>query len=443
MLTNKRIAVLGTFFCAAACCAAAEAAPPMRYAWNVGDRLVYERRVRVEPLDGRAPVQRYTEQVQLCCLAGEPREKLILADVIRVVDSRPGPARGLLLHADSRGHRRFAHETLARIDGFDAVFELMPILPPALVQHETWLTEPDHFGRRWNCTPTADANLTRVECELADPTGVAAARGRTHRWIYTFDPATGVVTRAESEWRDETAGLRTLAVTRLHKTLKQQPEWCQQRVRESEHYLRTLRLEDRLLEQITTEPNRIERILPGFDRLWAEFVVQTPKRRGSPFRRMTETHQSWCATRLNLYRERAELARRWLGATAPHWSLQTPDGDTLRSEALRDRLVVECYWSVESLAGLRTFETLRQVLDAFPPDACHVVCLNIDADAQAGRRAAQLCGDGLTHVLAGRPVGGLPPRETPIIRVLDTDSKTLAIYFGWHPDLPAKVLSLR
>ena len=54
------------------------AAPPLRYQLNVGDRLVYERRVRVTALDADAVLERYTQQLQLWCLSRQQDEVLIL-----------------------------------------------------------------------------------------------------------------------------------------------------------------------------------------------------------------------------------------------------------------------------------------------------------------------------------------------------------------------------
>ena len=89
--------------------------------------------------------------------------------------------------------------------------------------------------------------------------------------------------------------------------------------------------------------------------------------------------------------------------------------------------------------GPDLFEELAQL----PADEFRVVCLNIDADVEAGRRAARLCGAGLNHALAGPPVGGEPPRELPVFRILDRDSRVLGVFFGWQPALGEKIAALR
>jgi hypothetical protein len=282
----------------------------------------------------------------------------------------------------------------------------------------------------------------RIDFVLEDPTGVAAARGVTQRGSYWFDPQAGMVVRVESEWRDRQAKFRTLSVARLHGRLRHEPLWCAQRVKEAERFLRTLRLEDRLLEQITTDPERIDRILPGIDRLWSELALETAREPDNPLHRVAQARRTTLAQETRRFRERAELAAQWLGRSAAHWSLQTPDGETIHSEVVRDRVVVECFWSADSLESLRSFEILRDLPKQLPAREFRVVCLNIDADVEAGRRAARLCGAGLTHVLSGPPVGGEPPRELPVFRVLDADSTILRVYFGWQPGLAEKIASL-
>ncbi len=423
---------------------AAAADPPLRYDLDVGERLVYERRVRVLPLDGDSVVQRYSQQLQLWCLASDLKEDYLLAELIHVAAQQTEPARGALFHIDHRGRRRFPDEILARVAGLDPLFELLPLLPAALESGPSWLTEPDHFGRCWRCTraPPADDGPTRIDFVLEDPTGVTEARAVEQRGAYWFDAQAGLVTRIETEWIDRHAQQRTLAVTRLHNRLKEDELWCQRRIAEADKYLCTLRLEDRLLAQVTAGPTSVEQILAHADRLWLELVTELPDRPESPLRRLARAHRMLLAKESGRYRERAALPREWLGAAAAHWSLQTPDGRTIRSEGMRDRYVVECFWSADSLWSLRSFEILRHLQKALPAEDVRVVCLNIDADVAAGRRAAQLCGGELLHVLAGPPVGGQPPRELPVFRLLDRNSRVLAVYFGWQPGLAEKISAL-
>jgi len=442
------------------------AGPPLRFRLAVGDRLIYERHVRVSGLGDEAAIERHMQQLQLWCLdRAAEGEALVLAEVLPVVEQRAGPSRGTVFFVDERGRRRFADEVLARVDlgdgepaaaPLDAIFELLPTLPPALHTAPDWLTEPDHFGRCWRCTPAppartpaaaADAGATgdglvRIDWQLEDPTGVAAARGVRQRGASWFDAQAGLIVRVESETVNLTARRRVLTMTRLYARRRETPHWCARRAAEVERFLYTLRLEDRLIDQVVTEPQRIGQILPRFDRIWAELLYELPEAGESPVRRLAESARRAAQDRLADYRERAELAGQWLGAPAAHWSLQTPEGRTLRSEALRDRIVVECFWSAESAACLRSFQMLRQLQQRLPPERFRVVCINIDADAESGRRVARLCGAELVHVLAGPPIGGLPPRELPVFRILDPRSRVLAVDFGWQPRLADKIAQL-
>ena len=195
--------------------------------------------------------------------------------------------------------------------------------------------------------------------------------------------------------------------------------------------------------QLAAEPERVEWILEHGERLWSELVLQIPGEQKSPLRRLARGQRALLAERAETYRERAELAGQWLGSSSAHWSLQTPEGETVRSEDLRDRFVVECFWRADSLWSLRSLATLRRLQEQLPADAFRIVCLNLDADVTAGRRAAEQCGGGLTHVLSGPPVGGKPPRELPVWRILDDRSTVVRVYFGWQPTLAGKILSLR
>lgn len=437
----RAAACLPAILCSAA---PAGADPPLRYDFDVGDRLVYERRVRVLPLSGDSILERYSEQLQLWCLARDLREAYMLAELRRVTDQQTEPARGALFHLDHRGRRRLRHEVLVRVAELDPLFELLPSLPAALEPGPSWLTEPDHFGRRLRCkraAPDVDA-LIRIDFVLEDPTGVAEALQQSQRGICWFDPQAGIVVRLESEWTDRRAERRVLAVTRLHSRLKQEPLWCQRRMAEADKFLRTLRLEDRLLEQLTAEPARVEEILAHIDRFWSELTMELPGRPESPLRRLARGCRARFAEQIGHYRERAVLAREWVGATAAHWSLQTPDGETIRSETLRNRFVIECFWSADSLWSLRSLDTLRRVQQELAPEEFRVICLNIDTDVAAARRAARLCGRELPQVLAGPPVGGKPPRELPVFRILDRDSRVLGVFFGWQPALAEKTSSL-
>jgi hypothetical protein len=418
----------------------ATAGPLLRYDLDVGDRLVYERRVRVLPLVGDSVLERYSEQVQLYCLSRDLKEAYILSELIRVTDQRTGPARGALFHLDYRGRLRLPDEALDRVAELDPVFELFPSLPGALEPGPGWLTEPDQYGRCRRCLRAAPdaAGLVRIDFVLEDPTGVAEAWGVSQRGICWFDPQAGFVRRLESEYTDRHAQRRILAVTRLYSRMQQEPLWCQRRVGEADKFLSTLRLEERLLDEITTRPARVEDNLAYVDRIWSELIEGLPSQPESPLRRVARGRQTLFRAELDRYRERAGLARQWLGATVAHWSLQTLDGETIRSETLRDRFVVECFWSADSLWSLRSLETLRRAQKTLPPEDFRVVCLNIDTDVVAARRAARLCGRELTHVLAGPPVEGEPPRELPVFRILAADSEVLGVFFGWQPRLAEK-----
>jgi hypothetical protein len=423
-----------------ACAAAAQT--PLRYRLQAGDRLVYERRAQVTALDSGKPQARIVDQIQFWCLEVRDNRALVLLDRIRIVAGRAEPIRGALFYMDESGVRRIPESVRTRAADLDSAFEVVPVLRPALKPGRSWTTPPDRHGRRRRCTRgDADPNSNNtvpMDFEMEDPTGVAEILGRTMTGRFWFDPGAGRVTRVRTQATDRAAGTRTEAAIVLRRRGKKPQPWLTGRVAESRRYLNTLRGEDRLLDRLLTHPRELERILDDLDRLWASFLVDTAAAAPSPFRLLGKAHRArLLAGRGNLI-ARANFAASELGARVAHWSLQTPGGETLTSEALRDRTVVECFWSADSVASLRSFGGLRELQEHFG-ERIRVVCVNIDADIERARRAASRCGPGLTHLLAGAPLDGRPPRELPILRILRPDSTVARVLFGLHPSLIATV----
>jgi len=418
----------------------------LRYRLEPGDRIVYERRVRLTPLDRVAPQgptaggpQEFREQIQIWCLSGPRAARRVFLDVTRVADGRTQPPVGVVLTVDARGVAQFEDEVVGRLGEVEAALEVLPILPPAVLAEPTWRTEADVYGRSRACTQRGggedEGSAVRVDFTLEDLFGVGEISGHEHRGSFWFDAKAGLVSRVETLTIDRPAGTRTESVIRLHARRKQDERSCTLRDQEAERLLNTLRLEDRLLDEVVTKPAAIDTILDRLDRVWGDFLAEPPRDADSPLRRVAAARRERLKTEAAGLREQARLAAEWLGRPAAQWSLQDLDGQTVQSEALRDRYVLECFWSAASVPSLRTFQTLRGLRQAIPEEKLRIVCINVDPDPDAARRAAQRCGQSLPHLLSGPPLGGELPRELPVLRLLDRESRVRWIDFGWRRSL--------
>lgn len=412
---------------------------PLRYAIRPGDRIVYERAAVVASLETGAVQQRITDQIQVWCLDQQDQKRLVLLDLIHIVDGTIEPPRGAVLEIDARGLRDMSSATQTRIAEFDAAFDVLPVLRSNVDPQDEWTTPPDPFGRRWRCTllgPDAqrDGHL-KVAFNVADPTGVAGFLGEERFGTFWFDPSERIVSRVESELRHRTAGVTLQAKTKLRRRLSTERSWTLLRADEARQFLRTLENEDRLLRDVLNRPDHIDPTIRHVKRLWSGLTADAAGRDASPVRAVAASQQRRVASVEPSLREAAQRSARWLGRRAHDWSLQAPDGATLRSTELRDRPVVECLWSAESLWGLRALEMMRRLQGALGGRPVRIVCLNMDRDIALARRAIAACGDGLTHVLAESLAAHEEALDFPTVRLLDSDGVVRQVVVGWRPNL--------
>ena len=191
-----------------------------------------------------------------------------------------------------------------------------------------------------------------------------------------------------------------------------------------------MRHEDRLLAELTEQPDEVEQTLVRLQRLWSGRLIEFAPGSGAPFELLARAHPQRLTTMADGLRSDATYARRWLHQPALPWSLQTPSGETLTSEQVCDRPIVECLWSMETpgfVATLAAMDDLRKQADG----AVRVVCLNMDSDVHSARRLLDELPSELTHVLAGplRPVEA--PTRLPVVRVLDSQGTICHVWVGW------------
>lgn len=419
----------------------AVAQPPLRHDFRTGDWLVYEFKAAAFSLATGELLHRRDAQVQLWCFEREHEKALVLLDVIPIIAGGGGPMRGAIFSVDKRGERTLSPATQRRLAAVEAAFAVIPVLRSALSSELTWQSSPDHDGCRRLCTrtgPDAAANgHIRVEYRVEDPTGVFEARGVSRTGVFWFDPTAHVVSRVESREEDRTAGVRTDTVIKLRHRTRNQDNWSALRAAEARRYVRMLQTEDRLHDAILREPGKIELRLTRLARLWTSFVADIDAGAKSPLRLLAEARRRRLEQDAHRVRARARYVQQWLGRTAPPWTLQTPTGRTLASEALRDQTVVECFWSSAAAAGPRILPSVRRLQDGVADEGMKIVCLNMDDDFVRSRQTANIAGKGLTHVLAASlaPVAELP--ELPVFRLIDRSGRIRRIVFGRPSDLAA------
>ena len=415
-------------------------AAPLRYAIEPGNQLVYERRVRVESsADGRV-LERYSEQLRLWALDRQENKLLLIAESLRAVGDRAGPARGVVFHMDYRGRLDMAGEVLPVAWRVRPVFDLLPVLPPAFDAGRRWESPPDVFGHRWRFrrqgADAAHGGAERVDFEVVDTTGVWAVAGISERGALWFDTNTGRVVRLESRRLDTRRHRRTHAVVRLFEEQQMSPAWCRRRAAEAEKYLYTLRLEHRLRDRVGQEPDRIGALLRGLDRIWTERLREMPPASGSPLRKWARDQRRRLRDQADVLRARARIAQRWLTTPVRPPAATRPAASGGKQGP---RVVLMAYCHAASVESLRALHTLCEVRQVLPAEDFRVVCRPVGGES-ALSEIATLCGR--VPVLPAAPGETIPPEVLPAFRVLTPNGRTLRVYFGSQPGLARKLRPL-
>ncbi|MCG3127445.1 MAG: hypothetical protein CHACPFDD_02305 [Phycisphaerae bacterium] len=438
--------VLPLMLCLASFPTAAPAQTAPRWAFHVGDRLIYERRAVVAALDTHAVREHITDQIQIWCLEKRGDEWLLLVDLIRIVDGKTEPTRGAVLLIDDRGRRHIEPAVATHVADMDAAFDLLPELRPSLPPAQRWTTAPDSFGRRWDCTEHGPdpqrAQLVRVTFTLTDPTGVASFVGEQRSGTYWFDTQTNCIARLESELQHTAAGVIVQSKTRLHEIRHNKPGWAALRADEARRYVVALGNEERLLADAVNRPAEIELTTGKLTRIWSSLAADINERLNSPFRPIALACQSRAMGSAAVLREAARRSERWAGARAAAWSLSDPAGRRVQSAEFRARPTVELFWSADSLWGLRALESARKLQQGLGERPVRVICLNMDKDHARAARAIDACGAGLTHVLAESLSLTEPPMDFPTLRLIDAAGMIRYVYVGWRPDYTDLLLPL-
>jgi len=417
----------------------AAAQPTLRYRLEPGDHLNYERRATSFALDSGQPIASTVARIDIWCFQRREHEALLLLTVTHNITAESSEStRGGVLCVDEFGRRRIPPETLIRLDDLQPALDLLPVLPVGAQEPDAWSTAPDAFRRVWRCTAArseAQTGIgTPIDFVVEDELGVAEVLGQSCTGRYWFDPRTGRVTRFESQERDENRGVRTHVVAVVAQHTREPAEWADRRAEEAGRFLRTLSYEDALLDELMYPGSPWPRTRARLEQLWAAFQSDVDSRAASPLAPLADARRQALRAAAERLEARAALGVRWLHRRAGPWTLQDPNGQTMTSEVARTGIIIECFWTSATAAGLRTLESLRTLQAALPTSQVRVLCYNLDADPLRARRAIARCGDGLQHLL-GSPLLELEPfPELPVVRVLDRQGIVRGIWIGWRPD---------
>ena len=437
-LTSLPTIALALLFALAGPAAAQQA---LQYRFEPGEELVYERQVLVTALGASHPLNRITDEVQVWCLQRDSGATLILLVLTRQVDGRAEPARAVLLYVDESGRRRLPAETVSRLGAVDPALDLLPMLPLPVQSLATWSTPSDLFERQWRCVGAAPDNSRqghlRIDFLVEDTSGVADVLGQSRVGRFWFDPVAGYVSRFEAEEQDAGAQTQTRVVAVLRQVPRNSAEWAARRTDEAQRLLRTLRHEDRLLADIVLRPAELPHTLQQLDRLWTTFASDVDARAGTPFAMVADARRQQLRADADTLRARAALGQRWLNTPARTWSLQDPAGQTRTSESTRRGVVIECFWSSESIWGLRVLHPLSRWRRTPGDPSVPLLCYNMDYNLAVAQRAVARCGAGLAQILGGplQDVEELP--EFPVVRVVDQHGIIRGVWIGWDPNYAA------
>ena len=413
----------------------------LRYPFNIGDSFVHDLRLRVGNLQSpTAGVREYAYQLRGWVLERQEDVRTLLLELVRLnSEGRAETVGGGLVTLDSRGVLRVVPEFLPSVGEYDIALSFFPSGPHALNVDASWLTDPDLYGRQRRCTrigpDAARDGAVRVDFSLVDPTGVSDVLKQSEIGAFWYDEKRGGLTRMESLSIDPAAGQRRELVALLRDHSTTNGAWIAKRRLELDRLTRSLRMQARIMKDLLRPGADADGLIRRADRIWSEFDYEFPGEQESPVRRLGGAARAAFAGRAEQLKARAALADQWVGRAATPWSLLNERGESVTSESLRDRATVECLWSAAVPGSLRMLETLRRLQQQIPDEALHIICMNVDADAQQAQRAIELAGAGLTHVLIGPPLGTAGPPELPLLRLIGRRGKVQALLAGWSPSV--------
>lgn len=410
----------------------------MRYEPRVGQRWVYDRKLDETPLRGDAgsTVRRGREQLQLWFLDEADGEFRVLVDLIRVDGQAISESIGGVMYMRPTGERRWPTESEPQIASFADALMVVPIVSHPFERGDKWTSGSDDFGRQMRYEiepPPPSSRKQHVVFERVDTTGASEVLGETAIGQFWFDLDDRRITRMECEHVDSARGIRQRSVSELYRVMQQDEPWCRRRARELDNLLRAMRSQNRAAASVSLG-SADERTWRDLARVWDETLPSLERDPDSPLPRIGAAWKKLAVESAATLQAKNLVAKAWLSQPVAQWSLQDVNGGTVRSEPLRDRPMLELYWSVNSPPSVHALESARFTQRELG-DRIRVVCINVDADLDAARSATRKCGLEENVVLGGAAL--LPPasKTLPVARLIGEHGRVVQVWFDWQPRL--------
>lgn len=458
MCAPARILILitvATYFATSA----VRAQEPLRYRFETGDWLIYER--RVEALAGGAAgntaAAPRADQIEVWCLDAKVDANLLLIDHVPPAGQRGEWPRGVLLKLDQRGMPTLSDEMVRTSAEMEFLYDVLPITQSPFDGFGAWRTSDVPGRTPLRCTWVgADADVggaIRVDFAADQKDAIVEVSGYHRDGAFWMDKQRGVLQRIvyTEQFSD---GRRNRVTIALRHRVKNDEQWCVQRGDEATGFLRRAMHQDGLLDSVLAGESSVEDAITRNTRSWTAYIKDLHARVKSPFQSLAEgriRRLQAAAGELTRLRQYVERVR---GKPAGSWSLQDVGGVTQNSEMLRRGWTVECFWSAKNLAALRMLETMRRLRDEVAryaeraPTAAGreisitIIGLNVDADPDLAKRAITQCGGGMPQLLAESLTVMDPLPELPYARLIDPSGRVRAVYFGWRPTIGQSVIDI-
>lgn len=408
-----------------------------RYKFPIGRELVYLR--ELQRLDAAEESKRENQQVTLLVLGRDEQWATLLIDVAAVdASGSAGPAWGAVLQCSSRGVVRAADVVRATAprEMLAAVADVLIELPRAIVADSgAWTTEPDAAGRAWRvrAAPAREGAGRTQQTWQAVPSA-RRANVQCER-SYTFDRGAGRLAELRSDIRQDGA-LERVRVTPFAE--RQPAERVLERRRvEAERLTNALHAADRMRRLLATQPASAAQWLERRERLWRELAASCAP--DSPIRRVARGYaQRDRAARAERAAD-ARLAAQFVGTVAAAWTLPNADGRAIASEAARGRgPAVEFFWSAAMPRARESLALLGRIRAADP----RIACIALNLDQRVAKQVPVEPPTGVVAVVSGPPLDGAVPERLPVIRLIDSEDRIRAVFFGYQPTLLTDVLTI-
>lgn len=401
----------------------------MQYHFQVGDHLRYEKRAAEGAADA-------AEIINIWCIEKSRDDVTLLVMVGDAGLERTEMRRAAVLKLDGAGRLSASPEVARAVAGDAAIFELLPPPPSSVDRPDAWMAGFGVFDQKWRIERmdrNAEANGTWYRFAVTDVRPAEDLPALSDELRFAFDESRGIVSQMIGRRRTN-AGSSTIVASLL--SAKRLPtEWIDRRAEEVRKYLNVLRSEQRIFDDLAGGATGAQ-MRDALNRLWSGFARDIDQRE-SPFAVLAEHRIDASRGDWPQIEHIERLSSRWLNRPAFPFSLTKFDGSAATSEALRNGVMVEFFWSADDIAAHDTLRQLNDRVARFAKIGVGVLCFNVDANDTAARSVISRCGGRLMHIHGEAVQFSEDLRAQPLaaIRVIDAKGIVRAMWIGWRPNL--------